>query len=163
MAASEREQRAVAKRRGQAIMMRAAGMTYQQIADRLKDDDGNPVYKTASAAVQDVGRGLKAAADTSKAEAAHLLLMELNKLDLAEQTANQIRVAAMTGGDPDVALRALDRLLRIGGQRARLLPSLLGKDAAAAPEGDGAAEPQRIDQVARQRARRRNRFRAAAG
>jgi hypothetical protein len=155
MAAPERVTRRVAERRAIALQLRAAGASYQQIADQLG-------HKSASNAVQDVTRALEVLARQGRRTPPGITLaLELERLDTAERAVNQIRANARA--DPELALRAVDRILRISDRRARLL-GLDPADLAAKPapaERDDASEDIVDIAVARRDKRRRNRFSTA--
>jgi hypothetical protein len=154
MPASARDQRRVAQRRARVLQLRAAGATFQQIADA----EG---LATASAAVMDVRRALDATGAALAVLAEQHVTLELERLDSAERAAqNVLRGAAQQGAnhDPDLVLRSIDRLVRISARRS----SLLGLDAS--PERHHGPPPQaqsRRDELARKRRDRRTA--AAAG
>lgn len=143
MPASQRVQREVAERRERVLRGRAAGLTYQQIAD------GEPTLSTASAAVQDAARALRARARERVIEGDPLSL-ELERLDVLERAAQTVlRTAATGNANPGLVLKAIDRLTRIS-QRRSLLLGIAGR-----PKQQGDSEPSELDEVAAQRRRRR--------
>jgi len=147
MPASAREQAVVAERRARVLAMRAAGATFQQIADQ------EPDLSSAAAACMDVKRALAArGADLAKL-ADHAITLELERLDGLERAAQMIMRQAVNGPlpDPKLALRAIDRLQRISVSRRRLL----GLDQAQR-SGDGEERQAGfIDEIAARRDRRR--------
>jgi hypothetical protein len=149
--ASAREQRQVAQRRAQAIGMRAAGATYQQIADELG-------HKTAAAAAQDVTRGLQDQQAEAGGQGGLLVTLEAERLDAAERRVQAAIEAAVGEADHELVLRGVDRLLRISRQRAALLRL------AVQPGQGGEAETETddtIENLAAYRARRRAKAAAA--
>lgn len=148
MPASARVQAEVADRRARVLALRAAGATFQQIADQ------EPALKSAPAAAMDVKRALEArGTDLAKFADLHTVL-ELERLDGLERAAQMIMRAAVNGPipDPKLALRAIDRLQRISVSRRRLL----GLDQARRDGGDGGERQGGfIDEIAAHRNRRR--------
>lgn len=144
MPASQRQQREVAERRERVLSKRAAGMSYQQIAD------SEPTLSTASAAVQDAARALRARARERVTEGDPLAL-ELERLETLERAAQTVmRTAATSGANPALVLKAIDRLTRISQRRSLLL------GIGSAPQGkQGASANSGLDEVAAQRRRRR--------
>ena len=153
MTASRRNQREVAKRRENVLAMRGAGASWQAIAEATG-------HKSAGAAAQDAARGLRAI-QAELAEHADLhVVLEVQRLDHLERvTQNLLRAAANPDArthDPLMALRAVDRLVRISQHRALLLhmaEGSIGTGADDAPVGDD--EGDSVDQLAARRARRR--------
>jgi len=143
MPASERQQREVAARRERVLSMRASGLTYQQIAD------SEPTLSTASAAVQDAARALKAHAKQRVIEG-DALTLELDRLETLERAAQTVMRTAATGGaNPALVLKAIDRLTRISQRRS----TLLGLSGLTPNPQSGAVSG--IDELAQQRRRRR--------
>jgi|SRR5215471_13872982 len=142
--ASQREQRLVAERRDRVLAKRSAGMTYQQIAD------SEPSLSTASAAVQDAARALKAHASERLREGDPLTL-ELERLDQLERAAQTVMRTAASGPapSPGLVLKAIDRLTRISARRS----ALLGLSNVLQPNGE--RQPNGLDEVAAQRRKRR--------
>ena len=149
MPASRREQERVAARRARVLQMRAAGMTFSQIAEAEQ-------LATPAAAVMDVKRALTARREQLAALVDVHLTLELERMDSAERAAQTVLRAAATANPPDheTALKAVDRLVRISARRAGLLGLDVRADAVK-PE----PEPHH-DDLADQRAKRRA---AAAG
>jgi hypothetical protein len=137
--------------------MKAAGMSTAVIAAELG-------YKSEGAARVDIGRALK---DSRRVAAAWGALgidvsLELERLDLAERTAQAVRLTAQGSQEyayQFLALGAVDRLLRIHDRRVKLL-ALAAASARPPREKDGATGR---DDLAERRRTRRNRFRAATG
>lgn len=143
MPASQRVQREVAERRERVLRARAAGLTYAQIAE------SEPTLSTASAAVQDAARALRARARERHVEGDPLSL-ELERLDLLERAAQTVlRTAATGNSNPGLVLKAIDRLTRIS-QRRSLLLGIAGPQ-----RQQGASESSGLDEVAAQRRKRR--------
>jgi len=144
--ASERQRREVAARRERVLSMRATGMTYQQICDT------EPTLKTASAAVQDASRALKAHAGERVVEG-DALTLELERLASMERAAQTVMRTAATANNPSprVVLQAIDRLVRISARRDALLGISVAARAQQGPRGGD----QGFDEVAAQRRKRR--------
>jgi len=146
MPASERQQREVAERRERVLSKRASGLTYAQIAD------SEPTLSTASAAVQDAKRALVARARERTVEGDPVAL-ELERLEALERAAQTIMRQALTGGaNPQLALKAIDRLTSISQKRSALL-GLTGRGFAG--QQQGASRTSELDEVAQQRRKRR--------
>jgi hypothetical protein len=135
----------VAARRERVLTMRAAGMSYQQIADQ------EPSLKTASNACQDAHRALanRRAERVIEGEPVSLELERLAGLERAAQTV--MRTAATTGQSPGTVLKAIDRLVSISRRR----DSLLGISARAQMTPRQPAGDQGFDEVGAQRRKRR--------
>ncbi len=93
----------VARRRAQALELRRAGVTWQEIANRLG-------YRTASAACQDVRRGME---DIVRVPAQQHIAEEVDRLDAMLQG---LWPSARKGG-----VQSIDRVLKIMDRRARYL------------------------------------------
>lgn len=144
MPASQRQQRQVAERRDRVLSKRAAGMTYQQIAD------SEPTLSTASAAVQDAARALRTRA-RERVHEGDPLALELERLETLERTAQTVMRTAATGGaNPALVLKAIDRLTRISARRSLLLGIGGHREQGAAPDDKSG-----LDEVAQQRRKRR--------
>ena len=141
MPASERQQREVAARRERVLAKRAAGMTYQQIAD------DEPALKNAACAVVDAERALKARGRERIREGDPLTL-ELERLDALERSAQTIMRNAVRD-NPALALKAIDRLTRISQRRTALLGLHDTADRGQRRSASG------LDEVAAQRSKRR--------
>jgi len=145
MPASIRQQREVAQRRERVLSLRAAGLTYQQIADQ------EPTLASASAAVIDAQRALAKRARERLAESDHLSL-ELERIALLERTAQTVmRQAAAGSQNPVLVLKAIDRLSALSARRSRLL----GLGDYGRRNGAQRAPNPGLDEVAQQRAKRR--------
>jgi hypothetical protein len=139
---SRDKQEAVAARRARALQMRAAGVTYQAIADELG-------YRGKGAAHQDITRALAARKEMLDTQATLFVTLEMERLDLLEQAVQSVLRQASREAERSLMLRAADRLLRIAERRAKLL----GLDAGPADSTAGEASP--LDEL---RARRERRF-----
>jgi hypothetical protein len=154
MPASERKRRDVAARRAKALAMRAAGATFQQIADTV------PGYRTAGAACQDITRALRArAAEQLAAGPDTWVTLELERLDTIDRAANVVMNRADAAGDPVLVLRAADRIMRISDRRTLLLgmaPGAAGRGqgGGGGPDGDQ-DDGDVIDELGAERTRRR--------
>ena len=104
----------VAARRARVLQLRAAGLSYQSIADQV----GLP---TASAAAQDAKRALKDRQHLADDQAALAVTLEAERLDALERAAQAVLQTAVKGGDHETALRSVDRLVRLSDRRGRLL------------------------------------------
>jgi hypothetical protein len=151
MSASKREQEQVAARRARVLQLRAAGATFQQIADA----EG---LASPGAAAMDVKRALHARQEQLAALVDVHVTLELERLDSAERAAQTVLRSASASSPPDheTVLKAIDRLVRISARRA----GLLGLDLQAAPEKPEQG-PHRRDELAEARRERRNRNRTA--
>lgn len=141
---SRREQMEVAARRERVLMMRAAGMTCQQICDQ------EPTLKTASNVAQDAARALAARVRERKAEG-NPVALELERLAIVERAATTLMRNAATGpnASPKLVLASIDRLVKISTRRSLLL----GLSHAGPSAGQGAGDE--FDEVAAQRRKRR--------
>jgi hypothetical protein len=154
--ASRRQQAAVAARRARVLELRAAGMTFAQIADELRPDG---MSYTPAHAVQDAHRAL-ADVKTGRDRLAGLdQTLELVRLDELTRAATIVMRAALRTGadtyDPARALRAVDRLVDISDARRKLL----GLDAKRGPVKNAGKPrgPDSVDEVGRKRRERRSR------
>jgi hypothetical protein len=148
--ASRRQQAEVAARRARVLQLRESGLTFQQIADA----EG---LATRQAAIMDVTRALRARREELGGLTDLHATLELGRLDTLERQVQQVaRTAA--GHDPDLVLRAVDRLVRISARRSALLGIDADSVAAAQPPAERPASVR--DELRAQRAKRR---RAAHG
>ena len=143
----------VAARRAEVVRMKAAGMSASAI--------GAELGMSPNAVRVDLSRALEAATRERARTGAMDIELELARLDVAERTAQAVRLTAQGSSEyayQFLALGAVDRLLRIHDRRAKLLAlaAAVGKGR----ERDGATGR---DDLADRRSRRRNRFRAASG
>lgn len=114
----------VAQRRTEAVKMRCAGRTWQQIADDLE-------YGSAAAACKDIGRAFEQERKTQREGLDDLRALELARLDTLIAKATEILEADhpyLFGGEivPDVtntgpALAAIDRITKLSESRRKLL------------------------------------------
>ena len=159
MSASERKQRATAERRAKALAMRAAGATFQQIADASAGWEGLSPYRSPGAVCQDVTRALRARTAERVAAPDTWVGLELERLDTIDRAANIVMNRAETGGDPVLVLRAADRIMRISDRRAVLLGLAAGAGGRGAGGGGGDQdddpEADTIDELSAERRRRR--------
>ena len=130
MPASRAKRTQVANRRAEAVNMRMAGASYQQIADALG-------YNSRGAACQDVSRALEAAIAEQTRTAEVYREEELQRLDLllaeawrvmkrAHVTVSHGRIIRDDDTDEPLlddgpVLSAIDRVLKIQERRAKLL------------------------------------------
>jgi hypothetical protein len=140
--ASQAERDRVAARRTRALQLRAAGLTYQAIADELG-------YPGRGAAAQDVARALAARKSLLDNQAALFVTLELERLDGLERAVQTVLRQASSEGDRSMVLRAADRLVRVSERRAKLL----GLDA-----DGGEREVPEVNPLDELRARRERRF-----
>lgn len=137
--------------------MRSAGATFASIAEQTG-------HKSAAAAAQDFARAMACCWSELAAAGPDLnVVLELERLDTLERvTQNLLRQATSDGArhDPALALRAVDRLVRISWRRSALIEqSRLGAPAAAPAPSEDLGED-RFDEVEAARARRRANARA---
>lgn len=99
----------IAARRTEAISLRAAGQTWDQIAEKLG-------YATRSAACEDVARALQQRIDEQNDQADHLRAIEVEHLEALRRRLWSVS----QGKDIELALKATDRLVRIGERLAKL-------------------------------------------
>ena len=155
MTASAEQQAQVAARRARVLRARAAGLTYQAIAD------SEPTLSTAAAAVQDAQRAL----DGRRSELARLadlhLVLEAERLDGLTRQTEAVMARAGQAGDQAMALRAVDRLLRISAQRSRLL-GFSDDHIPKGGDGPGPAQESDLERARRRRRDRRASYRGAA-
>jgi hypothetical protein len=137
--ASDAQRRMVAERRERVLTMRAAGLTNAQICAT------EATLKTPAAVSQDVARALEGRSHERAAEGGHLAL-ELERLAALERAAQTVMREAAQGKRSSLVLQAVDRLVKISEQRARLLAA----SGSAGPVSDGG-----FDEVAAQRRKRR--------
>jgi hypothetical protein len=140
--ASQADRDRVAARRSRALQLRAAGLTWQAIADELG-------YRAAGHAAQDVARALAARKNLLDNQAALFVTLELERLDSLERAVQTVMRQASAEGDRSMVLRAADRLVRVSERRAKLL----GLDA-----GGGEQEVPEVNPLDELRARRERRF-----
>ena len=115
----------VAERRARALQLRAAGLSYQAIADQLG-------YSSRRAAAQDVTRALADRQGLLDTQSALFVSLELERLDSLERAVQGVMRQAAADGERSIVLRAADRLLRIAERRA----ALLGLDASGKAKDD---------------------------
>ena len=115
----------VAERRAKALQLRAAGLTYQAIADQLG-------YTSRRVAAQDVTRALQDRQGLLDTQATLFVPLELERLDSLERAVQTVMRQASADGERSIVLRAADRLLRIAERRA----ALLGLDAGGKAKDD---------------------------
>ena len=115
----------VAERRAKALQLRAAGLTYQAIADQLG-------YTSRRVAAQDVTRALQDRQGLLDTQATLFVSLELERLDSLERAVQTVMRQASADGERSIVLRAADRLLRIAERRA----ALLGLDAGGKAKDD---------------------------
>jgi hypothetical protein len=142
---SRAQRRATAERRVRCLRLRAAGVGFGQIAAELG-------YASEQAASVDARRALAGAREEITCGDAPGL--ELARMDALERTGQQIMTQALAARDYDLALQAVDRLVRVSAQRRSLL-GIAAADSARTPATS------RRDELAERRAARRGA--AAAG
>jgi hypothetical protein len=159
--ASARAQQETSRRRERIVGMRAAGMTYEAI--------GRAEGVSAAAAAQHYTRALRDRAGAQQS-AGDDVALELIRLDGYERAANAVLAqsrrilnpaAPATEHlmlDPDLALRAVDRLVRISRRRSEVLgwDLVAGDGERSQPlPGQAQATGSHLDQLAERRAARR--------
>jgi len=142
----------VAARRGRVLELRAAGLTYAQIAAQ----EG---HRTAAAAVQDATRALQARKGVLYEQAGLFVALESERLDGLQRHVETVIAAAEAEGDHLMVLRGVDRLVRVSERRG----TLLGMDLARVRDKPPAAKPRAADDIDEIAARRAKRRRGAAG
>lgn len=98
------------EKRADAIRLRIAGLSYEQIAGELGYANRSAAFKAVEAGRREV---LAEPAD-------ELVALESIRLDAMLRNASQVLEAAKADGDSELVLKALDRQLRISERRARL-------------------------------------------
>lgn len=121
MAASKAQQAVTAKRRSDAIQLRLAGADYDTIATRLG-------YASRGAAYTDINRALEQRMAEQRQSADVLRRQELERLDRLQ---TGVWVAAVAGDtkSAEVALRIIDRRIKLLGLDAPVKVSVLTMDA----------------------------------
>lgn len=142
MPASAGKQAEVRARRARALRMKAAGATYESIAEACG-------HKSAAAACMDVTRALADQKTLLDREAVFFVVLEHERLETLQRT---LELAMRQTQDTDAKLRIADRLLRLSARRA----SMHGFDA------NGVPRPvQAEDELAKARRRRDQKLRRA--
>jgi hypothetical protein len=100
----------IAERRTKALAMRAAGQKWEDIAQACG-------YSTRAAACQDIRRLLDERLKEQDDQVDHLRAIEIEKLDAMQRRMEKI----IASRDPEIAMKAADRLVKIGERRAKLL------------------------------------------
>ena len=118
----------VTARRARVLQLKAAGLSYQAIADQV----GLP---TAAAAAQDATRALKDRKGLLDDQAALFVTLEVERLDGLERAAQAVLQTAVKAGDHETVLQSVDRLVRLSERRGRLLSLNAASPAEAAPPG----------------------------
>ena len=112
MPPSARSRKVTAERRVRCLRLRAAGVSFEQIAAELG-------YASRHAASVDARRALaEQAAETAPGDLSGL---EAERIDALERAAQRIMREALDTRDRFTALAAMDRLLRISAARRALL------------------------------------------
>lgn len=156
MTASRLKQAEVAERRRRLLASLASGMTMAQIAaldpgenDWVAAFDGSP-----GRVAQEARRALEAAAAADAEIASRYVTLELERLAAAERRVQQILIRAADARDGGLALRAVDRVIRLSERRSELLALNAGRDsrnpAGPVPDRDDG------DDLAKRRASRRS-------
>ncbi|MEM6259692.1 MAG: hypothetical protein AAGI37_15540 [Planctomycetota bacterium] len=116
------EKERIAERRNKAVELRKSGLPYTKIAEQLGVSLSTS-YKDVAAVMAEL-----------KSHGLHLVMemrqMELERLDAALLKVNQAMAAARQNKDHELVLKCVDRLVKIGESRRKLL---------------GLDTPQRID------------------
>jgi hypothetical protein len=151
MPASDREQRKVAARRAKVLELRAAGATFETIAEQCG-------HKTAAAAAQDFTRALGSRKEVLDSQVDLFLTLELERLDGLDRVVRASMEEAGEAGEHLLVLRCTDRLLRISEHRSNLLRLTralpLGRPATdEPPEASGDVVTQFSEYRSRRRAR----------
>jgi hypothetical protein len=103
----------VTARRSRVLQLRAAGLSYQEIARQTG-------HKTAAAAAQDATRALRDR--QAVGEPAGLFgTLELERIDSLERAMQTVLRTAAGKGDHETVLKSVDRLTRLSERRSRLL------------------------------------------
>lgn len=111
MPASATKREAVAARRAKALRLRAAGSSYEAIAEQCG-------LKSAAAACTDVQRALKDRQSLLDQEASWFLALEMERLETVQRT---MELALRQAQDAQLQIQITDRLLRISARRAAML------------------------------------------
>jgi hypothetical protein len=124
----------VAARRAEVLRLRAAGLTYQQLADQLG-------YPTPAAAALDVSRALKARKALLDRQAGDLATLELERLDALERRLQTVLADAAQAKDHATIIAASDRLLRVVEARRKLADAAPRRHGPAAAPARGKLTP----------------------
>lgn len=164
MTASRLKQAEVADRRRRLLAALASGMTVEQIASQDPSAEGSAWVATFAGSpgrvAQEARRALEAAAAADAEIADRYVTLELERLSAAERRVNQIMLRAVNAQDGNLALRAVDRIIRLGERRAALLNLDAGRDRRN-PTGP-VTDHDSDDDLAKRRAARRSKARLAA-
>jgi hypothetical protein len=132
----------IVQRRAMVLDLRAQGYSFAHIAGKLG-------LASPQAAAIDVTRALESARDALAEQAGVFAVLEGVRLDGLEVAAQEILASAQAADDDELALKAVDRCVRISERRSRLL----GLDVKGKRPGTRKADG--IDQLAARRAARR--------
>lgn len=113
-----------ARRQSRRLLLRAAGLTPQAIADQESRETGKTV--TAAGVSADIEKALQGRKDVLDAQRELFVALESERLDILQRTAEQVLQQARRSdpcpacgrsGNDQVVMKALDRLLRIQERR----------------------------------------------
>lgn len=116
-----------AQRQARRLLLRAAGLTPQAIAEQEGRETGRQV--SAATVNADITRALQGRKDLQDAQRELFVVMEAERLDTLQRTAEQVLQQARRSdpctvcgraGSDQVVMKALDRLLRIQERRTAL-------------------------------------------
>lgn len=109
----------IAKRRARVLTLRAAGMSPADIAEREARETGEKP-RSAHAVALDIARALRGKKAVNDEQRDLLRTLELERLDALQRTTETLLAGARHNNEHALALRAVDRLLRIAERRAAL-------------------------------------------
>lgn len=110
----------VRRRRARALTLSAAGMAPADIAEQEARETGK-APRSAKAVAADIARALRDREEIGENERELLIALELERLDSLQRATEALLRVARNDREQSLALRAVDRLLRIGERRSALL------------------------------------------
>lgn len=165
MTASKAKQAETADRRRRLLAALASGTTIEQIA-ALDPSEPHSSWVaifggSPGRVAQEARRALEQAAANDAEIADRYLTLELERLAAAERRVQQVLIRASEARDGGLALRAVDRVIRLSERRSELLALNAARDQRNPAGAPPAAEDDR-DDLAKRRAARRSKARLAA-
>ena len=136
-----------ARRRIRLLTLKARGLTYEQIAEREAEETGR-TPRSAHAVALEVAQLLGKKKEINDEQRALLVTLELERLDSLQSQTEALLRQARADGEKALALRAIDRLLRIAERRS----ALIGLDVKYGQDQPEKASP--IDEIKKRRDRK---------
>lgn len=109
-----------ARRRIRLLTLKAHGFTYEQIAEREAEETGRPP-RPAHAIAREISQLLGKKKEINDEQRAFMVTLELERLDALQASTEALLRQARNDGEKALALRAIDRLLRIAERRSALI------------------------------------------